>query len=319
MKSQYKFNPENINYSKLDNGLRVRFWRVIAYLFAALFIAFILNVIFALLFDSPKEKLVRTENQELQRQYEILGQRKATVDTVFKEISHTDENIFRLIFESEPAGYNVGEYSRLSYSDLKALDDASVVLSTAKILDSLLEKIDNEKLDYNILRIKSEDKAEMLPFIPAIQPIENNDLSRTASGFGYRMHPIYKIMRLHEGMDYAAPAGTPVFATGAGKVIEVTRSRRGQGNMVTIDHGYGFKTVYAHLSMINMRLGRTVKRGDVIGEVGNTGMSFGPHLHYEVLMDDEAVNPVNFFFLELGPKQYNKMITLSKNSGQSFD
>lgn len=308
-----------MNFDQLDNRFRVRFWRVIAYIIAGLFAAFILNIIYIALFDSPKERMVRNENEDLKRQFQILLDRKATVDTVFKEINKTDESIFRLIFETEPAESNVGDFQTITYSQLKNYSNEQIVTSTAIRLDSLLGKMRNEELDYDILRIKSEDKSEMLPYIPAIQPIENEDLARTASGYGYRMHPIYKIRKFHEGMDYTAPVGTPVFATAFGTVELVTRTRRGSGNQIVINHGYGLKSVYAHLNAIHVRQGRTVSRGDIIGTVGNTGLSSGPHLHYEVLFNNTAVNPVNFYFMELSPDDYDKMITLSKNSGQSFD
>ncbi|MFC2080330.1 M23 family metallopeptidase [Bacteroidota bacterium] len=317
--AQYKYNPDDMNFNKLDNGFRVWFWRVIAYIFAGLFTAFILNILFIALFDSPKERMVRNENEELTRQYQLLQDRKAMVDTVFKEINQTDENIFRLIFETEPSESNVGEYRTSSYAQLESINEGQIVLATAARLDSLLSKSRNEAFDYDILRIKSEDKAEMLQYVPAIQPIENKDLTRTASGFGYRMHPIYKIIKFHEGIDYTAPVGTPVFATGSGNIELVRRTRRGSGNTIIINHGYGLKSVYAHLNDIIVRQARSVKRGDVIGTVGNTGLSSGPHLHYEVLLNEKPVNPVNFYFLELRPEEYDKMITLSKNSGQSFD
>ncbi|MEX2370643.1 MAG: peptidoglycan DD-metalloendopeptidase family protein [Bacteroidales bacterium] len=319
MKSQYKFNPEEMNFKELDNRFRVRFWRVIAYIFAALFTAFLLNIFFIILFDSPRERMVRSENEELIRQYNILQDRKTTVDTVFKEIHRTDENIFRLIFETEPTEVNLGEFSVTPYTMLKEYSDRQIVMATSDRLDSLLEDTRTQKLEYDILRIKAEDKSEILPHIPAVQPIENHDLTRTASGYGYRIHPIYKIRKFHQGMDYTAPVGTQVYATGAGKVESARRSRRGSGNRIVIDHGYGFKSVYAHLNEIYVQEGRSVSRGDIIGTVGNTGLSAGPHLHYEVLFNDEPVNPVNFYFLELSPKMYNKMIGLSKNSGQSFD
>lgn len=308
-----------MNFNRLDNRFGVRFRRVMIYVFAALFIAFVLNILFIILFDSPKERMVRSENKELKRQYEVLQERKATVDTVFKEINQTDENIFRLIFETEPAPSNVSTFSSIPYEEMKTLTDREVVMFTANRIDSLLDKTRDEQMDYDILRIKSEGKAEMLPHIPAIQPIENQDLTRTASGFGYRMHPIYKIMKFHQGMDYTAPVGTPVVATGDGVVDEIERTRRGSGNRIVIDHGYGLKSVYAHLNDIEVRRGRTVTRGEIIGTVGNTGLSAGPHLHYEVLFNSKPVNPVNFYFLELTPEAYNQMITLSKNSGQSFD
>ena len=318
MASRYKFNPDKINFDEMDNRLKVRLWRVISIIFAAVFIAFVLNILFIILFDSPKERMIRTENEELQRQYQVLLERKATVDTVFNEIMETDENIFRLVFETEPAPAGSDGYST-PYAYLKTLTDREVVMLNAGRLDSLLTKTRRERLDYDILRIKSEDNSGMLTAVPAIQPIENRDLTRTASGYGYRMHPIYKIHKFHPGMDYTAPVGTPVYATGNGTVEQTVRSRRGPGNRVIIDHGYGFKTVYAHLNDIKVWRGKLVKRGDVIGTVGNTGLSAGPHLHYEVLFMDQHVNPVNFFFLELPPADYDKMILISKNSGQSFD
>lgn len=319
MKSEYKYNPDNIKFDQLENSFRVKFWRVIAFIFAGIFIAFILNVLYVTFFNTPKERMVRTENNELIQQYNILQNRKATVDTVFEEISEKDENIFRLIFETEPVQSNLGDFQTIPYDQLKIMTDRDIVFNTASRLDSMLEKTKKEELDYDILRIKSEDKADLLQHVPAIQPIENKDLTRTASGYGYRMHPIYKIRKLHEGIDYTAPIGTPVYATGSGIVESASRSRRGSGNKIVIDHGYGFKSSYAYLNDINIRQGRIVKRGDVIGTVGNTGLSSGPHLHYEVLFYNKPVNPVNFYFLELSPEDYNKMITLSKNSGQSFD
>ncbi|MCF8224521.1 MAG: M23 family metallopeptidase [Bacteroidales bacterium] len=319
MKTQYKYNPDNVHFDKMNNGFKKLFWRVVTIAFAALFIAIVLNILFVLLFDSPGERMMRSENEELKRQYQVLQERKKTVDTVFGEIQRADENIFRLIFETEPAVSNIPEFTTIPYSKLKEYSDREIVMKTAEKLDSMLVKVKNERLDYDILRIKSEDKTVILPYIPAIQPIENRDLTRTASGYGYRLHPIYKIHKFHKGIDFTAPVGTPVFATGNGIVEMTTRSRRGSGNQIIIDHGYGFKSVYSHLNEINTRQRRTVERGEVIGTVGNTGLSSGPHLHYEVLFKGKSVNPVNFFFLELSPREYDKMIILSKNSGQSFD
>lgn len=317
--SKYKFDPDKINFDKLENSFRVRLWRILSYVFAAVFIAFLLNIVFIALFDSPRERMVRSENEELERQYQLLQERKATVDTVFREIRETDENIFRLVFETEPAKPNITAASMTPYAHLKVLTDRQIVMLNAGRLDSLLNKIRRERLDYDILRIRSEDKAEMLYHVPAIQPIENEDLTRTASGYGYRMHPIYEIMKFHQGMDYTAPVGTSVVATGSGTVERAVRSRRGSGNQVVIDHGYGFKSVYSHLNEIAVWQGRKIERGEIIGTVGNTGLSAGPHLHYEVLFGGKPANPVNFFFLELTPDTYDKMILISKNSGQSFD
>lgn len=263
--------------------------------------------------------MMRSENEELMRQYQILLERKETVDTVFQEIQQTDKNIFRLIFETEPSISNISNQQTFTYAELKSYSDRDIVMKTAVKLDSMLHKIKDEQLDYDILRIKSEDKAENLTHLPAIQPIENKDLSRTASGYGYRLHPIYKIHKMHEGIDYTAPVGTSVYATGDGVIELARRSRRGSGNQIIINHQYGYKSVYSHLNEIKIRAGREVKRGEIIGTVGNTGLSAAPHLHYEVLLHDKSVNPVNFYFMELTPRDYDRMIILSKNSGQSFD
>jgi murein DD-endopeptidase MepM/ murein hydrolase activator NlpD len=318
-KGHYRFDPENMNFDRVPENLGTRIRKGIIYVTGALVMALILNVVYNIFFDSPRERQVRRENEELMRQYAILQERKSTVDTVLKEIMLTDENIYKLIFETEPVEKNTLDVRSTPYEQLKLVPDRTIVFGTASKLDSLLEKSRQDKLSYDILRIKSEDKAAVLRHIPAIQPIENKDLTRTASGYGYRIHPIYKIRRFHAGMDYTAPVGTLVVATGDGVVEVAERSRRGSGNRVVIDHGFGYKSVYAHLNEINTRRGREVSRGEVIGTVGNTGLSTAPHLHYEVWMNGEPVNPINFFFLELDANQYEKMIMISKKSGQSFD
>jgi murein DD-endopeptidase MepM/ murein hydrolase activator NlpD len=167
--------------------------------------------------------------------------------------------------------------------------------------------------------IKGSNRAEMLPAIPAIQPIDNQDLTLVASGFGFRIHPIYKISKMHTGIDFSAPVGTPIYATGDGVVESVTRSGRGLGNRILIDHGFGYKTLYACMDEISVRQGRRVKRGEKIGTVGDSGLSVAPHLHYEVRLNGEQVNPINYFFLELSPRDYDRLILISKMSGQSFD
>lgn len=159
----------------------------------------------------------------------------------------------------------------------------------------------------------------MLSSIPAIQPVSNKNLSRMASGFGYRIDPIYKTRKFHAGMDFSAPRGTPIYATGDGKVIKVRKSRRGYGNHVKIDHGYGYETLYAHMSKYIVRQGQNIKRGEVIGYIGNTGKSVAPHLHYEVHKDGRKINPVNFYYNDLSPEEYEKMLELSNQSNQSFD
>ncbi len=318
-KSQFKFNPEELNYKKLDSSPGARAWRMVIYVLAILVMGVLLNVVYSLFFDTPRERQIRRENELLQQQYQTLSERKSRVDTVMQEIQRIDRDIYRVIFETEPVEPEEFPRSGMTFQKLLRSSNEDVVYYTARKSDSLMKHNSQTALLYDVLMIKSENRMEMLPAIPAIQPIRNPDLSLIASGFGHRIHPIYKIMKMHSGIDFSAPVGTPVMATGDGTVEMVTRSARGLGNRILIDHGYGYKTLYACMDEISTRQGGTVKRGEVIGTVGESGLSVAPHLHYEVQLKGEPVNPINFFFLELRPQEYDQVILTSIMSGQSFD
>lgn len=317
--SQFKFNPEDLNYKKLDDSLRARIWRIAIYVAAVVVIAVVLNVIYSLFFDTPRERQIRRENEMLQEQYEALSSRKQMVDTVMREVEQIDRDIYRVIFETEPVQPALSQESGLTYQNLWKTPDKEIVFSSAWKLDSIFTHLNQTESLYDVLMIKGENRHEMLPAIPAIQPIENRDLTLIASGFGYRIHPIYKIPKMHNGIDFSAPVGTPVYATGDGVVQEVIRSARGLGNQIRVDHGFGYTTLYACLDELNARKGQQVKRGELIGTVGDTGLSVSPHLHYEVHLDGEPMNPINYFFLELSPEDYDRLILISLMSGQSFD
>lgn len=318
-RSQYKFNPEDLKYSKLDDSLGARVWRVVIYVAALLVVAVLLNVIYSLFFDTPRERQIRRENEMLQDQYDALSARKRRVDTVMHEIEQIDKDIYRVIFETEPVEPDQVAGSGFTFRNLLQTSSEDIVTYTARKSDSMMARDRHSSQMYDVLMIKGENRLEMLPSIPGIQPIENRDLSLVASGFGHRIHPIYKIMKMHEGIDFSAPVGTPVKATGDGVVESVTRSGRGLGNRIVIDHGYGYKSMYACMDEIHTRTGRSVKRGEVLGTVGESGLSVAPHLHYEVHLQGEAVNPINYFFLELNPREYDRLILISMMSGQSFD
>lgn len=317
--SQFKFNSGDLNYNKLDNSLGARIWKVVIYVAAILVMAILLNVIYSLFFDTPRERQIRRENEMLLQQYQALSERKSRVDTVMQEIQRIDRDIYRVIFETEPVKAEKFPHSELTYQLLTEASNESVVYYTARKSDSLMQLNKVRASLYDILMIKGDQREDMLPAIPAIQPISNPDLSLIASGFGYRIHPIYKIMKMHSGIDFSAPVGTPVMVTGDGLVESVTRSERGLGNRIVIDHGYGYKSLYACMDELTARQGRRVKRGEVIGTVGESGLSVAPHLHYEVQLNGEAVNPINYFFLELSPQEYNQIILTSMMTGQSFD
>ena len=318
-RSQFKFNPEDLNYNKLDDSLGARVWRIVIYVAAILVMAILLNVVYSLFFDTPRERQIRRENEMLQEQYNALSERKSQVDTVMQEIQRIDRDIYRVIFETEPVEPEMFPGSGLTYQNLLRTSSEAIVDYTARKSDSMVLHNEQTAALYDVLMIKGENRAEVLPAIPAIQPIENRDLTLIASGYGYRIHPIYKIMKMHEGIDFSAPVGTLVMATADGVVENVTRSGRGLGNRILIDHGYGYKTLYACMEELGVRRGLHVKRGEVIGTVGESGLSVAPHLHYEVHLNGEPVNPINFFFLELTPRAYDQLILVSMMSGQSFD
>ncbi len=318
-RSRYKFNPEDLHYDKLDDTLSVRMWRIVIYIAAVLVIAVLLNGIYSLFFDTPRERQIRRENELLLEQYNALNDRKKRVDTVMQEVERIDKDIYRVIFETEPVEPEIHPVGVTAYEKLLRTPDDEIVAHTAHRLDSLILHNRETTTQYDVLMIKGENRLEMLPAIPAIQPIEDRDLTLIASGFGYRIHPIYKIRKMHTGIDFSAPVGTPVYATGDGVVEESRRSGRGLGNRIVIDHGFGYKTLYACMDELHVRRGQRVKRGDVIGSVGDTGLSVAPHLHYEVSLNGKPVNPINYFFLELSPGEYDRLILISLQSGQSFD
>ncbi|MCK4879060.1 MAG: M23 family metallopeptidase [Bacteroidales bacterium] len=317
--SQFKFDPEDLNFNKLDDSLSARIWRIVIYVAAVVVIAVLLNVVYSLFFDTPRERQIRRENEMLLEQYEVLSERKQMVDTVMQEVEQIDRDIYRVIFETEPVQPGESKATGLTYQNLLRTPDEEIVTTSAWKLDSMIGHLNQTESMYDMLMIKGENRNEMLPAIPAIQPIENHDLTLIASGFGHRIHPIYKIPKMHNGIDFSAPVGTPVYATGDGLVRTVTRSARGLGNQILIDHGFGYRTLYACMDELNVRQGERVKRGDLIGTVGNTGLSVAPHLHYEVHLNGEPMNPINYFFLELSPGEYDRLIEISMMSGQSFD
>lgn len=318
-RSQFKFNPEDLNYDKLDSSLNARIWRIVIYVAAILVIAVLLNVLYSLFFDTPRERQIRRENEMLMEQYDMLSERKRIVDTVMSEVQEIDKNIYRVIFETEPVDPGSGPTSENAFQHLLETPDREIVHHTAMRLDSMMQHDRMTASMYDMLMILGGNRAEVLTSIPAIQPIENRDLTLIASGYGHRIHPIYKILKMHPGIDFSAPVGTPVHATADGVVESVTRTARGLGNRILIDHGHGYKTLYACMDEMKVRRGQEVKRGELIGTVGDTGLSAAPHLHYEVHLDGEPVNPVNYFFLELDPLEYDRLILISLMSGQSFD
>jgi murein DD-endopeptidase MepM/ murein hydrolase activator NlpD len=320
--TKYKFDPESLSFDKIRLGFRAVLMRSLAYFTGSLIIAFIYGLIFTMFVDSPKEKALKREIAQMSIQYDLIHREMANVEKILKQLQETDDNLYRTIFEAEPISSTlreggIGGVNR--YNQLDGYDNSGIVIETSKRLDRIRKKIYIQSKSFDDLIALAMRKEEMLRSIPAIIPISNRDLTRTASGFGLRVHPYYKIIKFHAGMDFTAPAGTEVYATGNGVVAAVQSSKRGLGNHIIIDHGFGYTSIYAHLQDFNVRVGRKVQRGDVIGFVGSTGMSIAPHLHYEVKLNGLNLDPVNFYFNDLTSEMYERMIEIASKTGQSFD
>ncbi len=321
-KVKYKFDHNTLKYNRIVLSGKQKFYRFLTYFSATLIIAIIYNVVFALFFDTPKEKGLQRENQQLSEQFITINNKFNLVEKTLEDLKKRDDNIYRVIFEAEPIPASVrsagfGGINR--YIDLEGFESSELVIETAKRLDKISKEIVVQSKSFDEVIEMAENKEEMVASVPAVMPISNKDLRRTASGWGWRIHPIYKIRRFHYGMDFTAPTGTEIYVTGDGVVELVDNSLRGYGKRIVVNHGFGYKTLYAHLNGFNVRKGQKVKRGEVIGFVGSSGTSTAPHLHYEVFKNNNKVNPVHYYFNDLTAEEFDKMIFISSNSGQSFD
>jgi len=321
-KTQYKYNPNTLNFEKVSLSKAQILYRVLAYLAVAFLFAVLSIWAYSKLFDSAKEKALMQENDFYAQMFNAQQRKIDQLEDVVKDMEYRDDNIYRVIFEAEPIDKNerlsgVGGVNR--YRHLEGHEYSGLVVETEKRIDNLSKRMVVQSKSLDDVKDMALDKEEMLASIPAIQPVANKNLKRMASGFGMRIDPHYKTPAFHKGMDFTAPTGTAIYATGDGKVFRADRKSRGYGNHVRIDHGYGYVTLYAHMSEIKVKAGQRVKRGDIIGLVGNTGKSKGPHLHYEVRKNGDAINPINFYFNDLTPEEYDIMIDLSNNSNQSLD
>lgn len=321
-KHKYKFNPESLSYTKVARSPREKFLVFLTFFSASIVLAVLYYFVFSIFFDSPKEKGLKRQISELKANYQIVNDELNQIETVLRDLQERDDNIYRTIFEAEPIHSNVREAGTggvNAYRNLEKLENSKLVIDVKSRLDKIMKKVYIQSTSYDEIIDLAKNKEVMLACIPAIQPISNKDLKRTASGWGYRIHPIYKIRKFHYGMDFTAPSGTEIYATGDGVVESATSSKRGYGNHIVLNHGFGYRTLYGHMHSFNVKEGQKVKRGDVIGFVGNSGLSTAPHLHYEVHLNGKKVNPVNYYFNDLSAQEYERMIELSLKSGQTFD
>ena len=321
-KIKYYYDKKTLSYKRIKLSGVNKIKRILYFLSISIISGLIMLFIFFNFFDSPKEIMLKRELSYTIEQYELLNSQLNQVELVLDDLQRRDDNIYRVIFEAEPIASSIrkagfGGVNR--YKHLEGMKNTELVLNTTKKIDQISKQLYIQTKSFDEIALLAKDKSNMLAALPAIQPVSNKDLSRMASGFGPRIHPIYKTKKFHYGMDFSAKTRTPIYATGNGRIEKVRKSRRGFGNHVIINHGYGYKTLYAHMKKYIVKKGQKVKRGEIIGYVGNTGTSVAPHLHYEVHKNGKKLDPVNFYYEDLNAEEYEKMIFLSSQPNQSFD
>jgi murein DD-endopeptidase MepM/ murein hydrolase activator NlpD len=321
-KTKYIFNHKTLSYEHARLTVRHIVLKVLSYLTTSVVFTIVILVLGTYFFDSPKERVLKREIRQYELQYKLVNERLAQIEKVLDDMADRDDNIYRVIFESEPipsearkAGYGGAD----RYKDLQGYRNTDLIVRTAQKLDQITSRMYVQTKSFDEVSELARNKSRLLASIPAIQPVSNKDLRRLSSYFGYRTDPYYKVLKFHEGVDFSAPTGTDIYATGDGVVAVADRAMAGYGNQIIIDHGFGYKTMYAHLQEFKVRKGERVNRGQIIGTVGNTGKSTSPHLHYEVWKNNTPVNPINYFFNDITPEQYEEMLIISQRPSQTMD
>jgi len=321
-KVKYYYDSETLSYRKIVRKKRTTAKFAFVFLLGSAIFGFLSVVIAGQYFESPKEKALVRELQNMQLQYELLDKKLDEVEIVLSNIEDRDNSIYRLYFEANPipeeqrrAGF--GGVNR--YKQFEGFDNSKLIASTNQRIDIIQKQIVVQSKSLDEITVLAENKEKFLATIPAIQPINNEDLTRMASGYGYRTDPFTKVRKFHYGMDFTAPRGTPIYATGDGVVKRADAGSTGYGRHIRIDHGYGYVSLYAHLYKYNVKKNQKVKRGDLIGFVGSSGRSQAPHLHYEVFKDKARINPINFYYGNLSPKEFSELLAKASLENQSLD
>ncbi len=320
-KTYYLYNPNTLDYERVYPSTKERLFSALRHLSAGIAAGIAAFFVMMRLVDSPQEFQLRKENKLLQTQYEVLDLRLTNALEILEDLQQRDENLYRAIFQAESIPESVrksGFGGTNRYKHLMELSNAELVVSTTRKMDMLRKQLFIQSNSLEELIKIGKNREERAKCIPAIQPISNKDLRQTASGYGIRIDPIYRTPRFHSGMDFSAKVGTDIYATGDGKVT-MAGWKQGYGNCVMIDHGYGYQTLYGHMGKFKVRVGQQVKRGEVIGSVGNTGKSTGPHLHYEVIVRGRYDNPSKYYYMDLTPEEYDRMIQIAENHGPVMD
>jgi murein DD-endopeptidase MepM/ murein hydrolase activator NlpD len=322
-KIKYYYNTNTLRYEKLVTPLRVKLLRFFGFIAAAMVTAFILVVLAFRFIPSPQAKLAEMKYEKMKQNYDMLASQAGTLQQEMASLEKRDNQVYRSIFEANPlpdsARAKLTEKNN-EIQKVQAINDEQLGNELAKTLNNISERVNYQFASYDEIENLIKNQGEKLASIPAIQPVSNRDLDRIASGFGMRIDPVYGTAKMHKGLDFTAPQGTPIYATGNGTVEVAGQTGDGYGNHIVINHGYGYETLYGHMYKVKVRAGQKVKRGEVIGWVGSTGKSTGPHCHYEVHINGQEVDPVYFFYNDLTPEQFDRILKIaSTGSAKSLD
>ena len=321
-KIKYFYNTNTLRYEKLETPLRVKLLRVLGFISAALVTALIIVSIAYRYFPSANEKILLQENDKLRQQFQVLDKKTQELQQQMAELEKRDNEVYRTIFEASPVPDSVRLKEMEQQKEILLvmnMNGGQLENSITSSINNLALRMAYQEKSFNEITSFIKNKEELLASTPAIQPVSNSDLKRVASGYGYRIDPVYKTVKFHAGLDFTAPQGTPIYATANGVVKVAGNLGNGFGNHVVINHGYGYETLYGHMFRIKVKAGTRIKRGEIIGWVGNTGKSTGPHCHYEVHKNGRTLDPVYFFYNDLSPEQFDRLLKLAASGNQSFD
>lgn len=321
-KIKYYYNTNTLRYEKLEVPLRVKLLRIFGFIAAAFVTAALISYFAFQFVGSPNEKILRAQNERLKDKYSDLSERLGSMEQQMKELEKRDNNVYRSIFEANPIPDSARAKeieNQVEMATISSMENNELFASLTTTMNNISSRIKVQNNSYTEIDGLIRNKEQLLSHTPAIQPVSNKDLTRIASGFGYRVDPIYKTIKMHAGLDFTAPQGTPIYATADGTVRVAGNTGNGYGNHVVINHGYGYETLYGHMVKVKARAGQAVKRGEIIGWVGSTGKSTGPHCHYEVHKSGNKIDPVYFFYNDLSPDQFDRLLKQAASSNQSLD
>ncbi|MDY6436595.1 MAG: M23 family metallopeptidase [Bacteroidales bacterium] len=319
---KYIYNPQTLDYEEYKPSKAKRLWRLSVFIFTAGIVGFAVMLLIQNTVGTPKERMQARELEFMQLQYDIINSRLQSIDNMLGEMQDRDDNIYRMIFEADPIPASMrkaGHGGSNRYLALEGYDNSEIVKETTQKLDMLESQMLVQSQSFDEVYDMAARKSEMLSCIPAIMPVKDVDIYRISSHFGHRTDPFYKVQKMHSGTDFSAPMGTKIYCTGDGVVEKVVTGSNGYGNYVLVNHGYGYKTRYAHIQKALVKTGQKVTRGENIALVGNTGKSTAPHLHYEVIKNGKAINPVDFFYNDITPEEYETILVLSEQQSMTMD